>query len=98
MYIYTYIHIHIYIYTYTYIYIHTLYYILYFNIFEYTVIYLVYIQTHLLPGEYRCWHTHRLTAQVHLRATHIVDLTWWSDNDWSCKQTEEQVTDHCQLI
>lgn len=45
-------------------------------------------KTHPLPGEDRCGHAHRLTAQVHLRAAHVVDLTWRSDDERSCRQTD----------
>lgn len=45
-------------------------------------------QTHLLPGENRCGHAHRLTTQVHLRAAHVVDFTWRSDDDWGCRPTD----------
>lgn len=43
--------------------------------------------SYLLPGEDRCGDTHCLTAEVNLRSTHIVDLTWSCDNGWSCRQS-----------
>lgn len=46
--------------------------------------------TNLLPGEDRCGHAHCLTAQEHLRATHVVHLTRWSDDDRSCRHTDRQ--------
>lgn len=42
---------------------------------------------YLLPGEDRCGHAHSLTAQVHLRAAHVVDFTRRGDNHWSCTHT-----------
>ena len=44
-------------------------------------------KTYLLPGEDRCGHAHSLTAQVHLRAAHVVDFTRRGDNHWSCTHT-----------
>ena len=45
--------------------------------------------THLLPGEHRCGHAHRLTAQVHLGAAHVVHLSWRGDDGGGCRERAE---------